>query len=333
MIYFVSSKNIAALKRTLGQEKKPTWFELLPQIPAEESGAGNQIYLDITGLTPAEQKKAIGLLKKSGSFWGIIDPKGAAEDPASFFFDGAGDYIGPALVKKGLNKKRFATAFSWTEEKASAGSVSKGANGTEVAGNKKNIKLPGGKFEGWKSIRAGSTGSFFFLFVSISGKTNLRSQIGEASFNIVKNRLRDVLQHNLWEADALLWMETEGNCLFLVPPRAANGKTVIEAVLKMILNCRLIGMEDLGLSFPVEFTFALHFGQTAFQAPGKTGAVISDSVNYIFHLGTKRAETGRLTISEDVPEEVFPDGLKDFFRNTGVFEGIPIRHSRRFIYE
>jgi hypothetical protein len=92
-------------------------------------------------------------------------------------------------------------------------------------------------------------------------------------------------------------------------------------------------MEKLGLTNPVEFTFALHYGQTTFQAPGKTGAVISESVNYIFHLGIKRANPGRLTISKDMPEEVLPDGLRDFFMDVEEFEGISIRHSRRFIYK
>jgi len=101
----------------------------------------------------------------------------------------------------------------------------------------------------------------------------------------------------------------------------------------MILNSRIIGIDDLGLSIPIEFTFALHYGQTAFQAPGKTGSVISESVNYIFHLGMKKAEPGRLTISGDVPEETFPEGLKNLFSNAGVFEGIPVHHSKRFVYE
>jgi hypothetical protein len=50
-------------------------------------------------------------------------------------------------------------------------------------------------------------------------------------------------------------------------------------------------------------------------------------------LGTKKAEPGRLTISDDVPEEALPNGLKDLFMPAGVFEGIDISHSKRFIYK
>ena len=126
-------------------------------------------------------------------------------------------------------------------------------------------------------------------------------------------------------------METEENSLFLIPPRAPNARAAVEASLKMILNSRLISLEKLGLSFTLDFTFAMHYGKTAFRAPGKTGTVVSEPVNYIFHLGTKRAEAGRLTLSDEVPEGALPEGLADLFSPAGVFEEIPLRHSRRFI--
>ena len=364
MIYIISSKNAAALKRSLGPAKN-TWVELLPQIPrnlkiprnpeitsnlkiprnlkipAERKlKAGDQVYLDISGLSPAELKKALGPLLKRGDFCGIIDPKGTAKDPALFFFMGASDYIGPALVKKGLNKRRFTAALAWALEKKSPEETGAAAVKTgdavcepdeEAPKKKKSQKLLAGKFEGWQSVRSGTTGYFLFLFVSLSAKSNIRSLAGEAAFNTVKNRLRDILQQRLAEADALLWMDTEGSSIFLVPPVTANGRSVIEAVLKIILNSRLIGMEKLDLPAPVEFTFALHYGKTTFQTRGKTGTVISEPVNYIFHLGLKKAEPGRLTVSDEVPDEVFPAGLKDFFSPAGVFEGIPICHSRRFV--
>ena len=326
MIYIVSSKKAAAL----GLGQKNAWVTLLPQIrKGELFQADDQVYLDISGLTPAMLKKIIEVLNKNTAFWGVIDPKGAADDPASFFFSGASDYIGSALVKKGLSKKRFEAAFLWAQSRKSAGSVAV----AKEEGKRKSQKLPAGKFEGWKSIRTGTSGSFLFLFVSVLGKSNIRTMVGEAAFVTLKNQLRDLLQQSFKEADALLWMETEGNCLFLVPPRAANGKAAVETALKMILNSRLLGVEKLGLTIPVDFTFALHYGQTAFQAPGKTGAVISESVNYIFHLGMKRAEAGRLTMSDDVPGEVIPEGLKDMFSPAGVFEGIPVRQSRRFVFK
>jgi hypothetical protein len=329
MIYIFTVQKEFVIRNSLGIDVNVNWLEVIQQLPAKhELKTGAQVYLDITNLDSAEIKKSITALKKITGFWGIVDPKGTAEDPALFFFEGASDYIGSVLSKKGLIKKRFETAFSWAVVKSDSGDKKTDVTGAE---DKKKSFLPTGKFPGWKSIRTGTSGSFFFLFVSISGKSNLRTMLGENGFNTIKNRLRDVLLDELWEADALLWMETEGNSLFLIPPRAINGRNTVEAVMKMLLNSQLISIEDLGLSIKIDFTFALHYGETIYQAPGKTGAVISETVNYIFHLGTKKAETGRLTISESIPDEAITDNLKDFFRDAGIFEKIPIRHSRRFI--
>jgi hypothetical protein len=90
------------------------------------------------------------------------------------------------------------------------------------------------------------------------------------------------------------------------------------------------GFENLGLSIPVHFTFALHYGKTVYHKPGTTGTVISDAVNFIFHVGTKRAEPGRLTVSGETPAGVIPEGLEDMFLKAGEFEGRSIVHSRRF---
>lgn len=357
MIYIFSSRKATSL----GLEDKSSWAVIIPlganknfsTIPQDfKILEEDMVYLDISGISAMELKKFITWTKKrfTGSSWGIIDPKGIASDPALFFFEGAGDYIGPALIKKGLVKKRFTLAGSFSLESKNADraanrKISPGpldsrlrdmratdskSSDLRAVDKRKNQKLPAGKFEGWKSIRAGTSLPFFFLFITLSGKTNLRSLVGESAFSTVKNRLREVLQQYLREAEALIWMETEENYLLLIPARGANGRAAAEAGLKLILNSRLICIEKLGLSIQAEFTLALHYGKTVYREPGRTGAVISESVNYIFHLGIKRAESGRLTISEDIPEEALPEGILDLFSPAGVFEGIPIRHSRRF---
>jgi hypothetical protein len=323
-VFLFSGKPVPAL---LGDKKTAAMIQVLPAAALGEHspGAGDISYVDISGLPEAELKKILTRLKKrcSHSAWGIIDPKGEAPDPAEFFFAGAADYIGPKAIKGGLTKKRFAAALAWRETQKSA---------AEEVQKEACRKLPGGKFGGWKSIRSGTRAFFFFLFVSFSGRTNLRSRLGEAAYSTVKNRLRDTLRQNLSDSQALLWMETESAYLFLLPPRASCGKAAVEASLRMILNSPLIGIEKLGLSVPAAFTFALHYGSTVYRAPGKTGTVVSDAVNYIFHLGAKHAEPGRLTISAEVSSEVIPESLEGLFVNAGNFEAIPIRHSRRFTY-
>jgi hypothetical protein len=180
-------------------------------------------------------------------------------------------------------------------------------------------------------MRTGTTAPFLFLFLSVSGNKELRSKVGDPVFKTAKDRLRDIFQQALSEANGLLWIETENNCLFLIPPRLPNARAAVEAGLKLILNSGLINIEKLMFPFQVGFTLALHYGETVFRAPGKTGEIVSETVNYIFHLGAKKAEAGRLTISGNVPEQAIPEELLDLFSPAGVFEGIPIRHSKRFV--
>jgi hypothetical protein len=326
-IFLFSSRKTSPLKGEFAAAS----LQMLPlsALTKHRPEDGDISLLDISGLDAGELKKTCNRLKKAcaASPWGLVDPAGEAPDPAAFFFDGASDYIGPGLLKKGWDKKRMTAALSWRND-APPKSGDSAAPGTSE--NRGVRKFPGGKFEGWKSIRAGTSASFLFLYFSLSGENDLRAHLGEKAITVVQNRLRDVLQQNLQESQSLLWMESEFSSLFLVPPRALNAKAAVESSLRMIAGCRLIGIENLGLSIPVNFTFALHYGKTVFRAPGKTGTIVSDAINYIFHLGNKKAEPGRLTISADVSDEAIPEGLKDLFSPAGIYEELPIRHSRRF---
>jgi hypothetical protein len=298
-------------------------------------------YLDLSSFTAAEAKKALALLKRrcgdraadsnGRSAWGIIDPKDSA-DPAAFFFEGASDYLGSGLLKKGPDPRRLKRAASWRAESSPAAAKESPAAEEAEAFAGKAGKLPAGKFTGWNSCKAGTVSSFFFLYASLSGKTSLRSRLGEAAFKVLMGRLRNFLVPRFQDAKALLWMETENNCLFLIPPRAEFARAAEEAALKILMGSTFLAAENLGLTIPAEFTFALHYGKTAYRAPGKTGAVVSDAVNFIFHLGTKCAESGRLTCSDEIPADVLAPQLEDMFVNAGSFEGRNLRHSLRFVY-
>ena len=338
MIYLFSAKKASAL----GLPDKAAWIKIqtfassLKVSDLREIQESDEVYIDISNLSAAQIKSAITLLAKNraGIFVGIIDPKGAADDPAQFFFAGARDYIGSALVKKGLTQKRFADARKAQTRSSPAAALTVAVRSdTQTPTKRKSKKLPEGQFKGWKTMRAKTPVPFIFVFVSMTGKHNLRSKVGESIFAAAKTQLHGVLQRVFKEADALLWMEAEDHCLFLVPPCRHQAAAAVEACLKLISGIHLIGVEKLDFSFPIDFIIAMHYGETVFCAPGETGELISEAVNYIFHLGLKKAEAGRLIVSGDVPDDVIPQGLADIFVPAGVFKGIPIRQSRRFVFK
>jgi hypothetical protein len=336
-IYIFSLKKLTALGFDL-----PKTSGLAVLSPAEmdkhKPQYGDMSYLDISGYAgEGEIKKAAALLRRrcKDSAWGILDPRGESTDPAQFFFDGASDYLGPKLIKAGIDKKRVKTVLSWQDAAFDkTGPVRDSASSPKAKGVKRTARLPGGKFEGWHSLRAGTTAPFFFLYVSLTGvgKTNLRSRIGERNYKRLEDRLRNFLQQAFHEANAQLWMETETNCLLLIPPHVECIKTAIVVSLKILMNTSMIMVETLGCSTPAGFVFALHYGKTPYRAPGKTGTVVSDAVNFIFHLGSKCAEINRLTLSGELPGGALPSQLADIFIPAGSFEGRDLSHSRHFVY-
>jgi len=261
--------------------------------------------------------------------WGVVDPKGTVEDPAAAFFAGASDYVGPAAYRAGIGKARVKAALAFAGSRGGVPSAAD-AQPSQSSLGACPASAPQGEFDGWKAVRAGAVHPFCFLYVAASAQTNLKTRLGEAGYVAFRDRLRHQVQQGLAEADSLLWIETESSALYLVPPYAKNAAVATESCLRMLLGSPLLGYERLGLPFPIELTFAMHYGSAEFQPPGKTGTIVSDAVNFSYHLGVKRAEPGRLTISGEIAGLAVPRPLTDLFVPAGTFEGRPILHSRRF---
>ncbi|MDR2182045.1 MAG: hypothetical protein LBN92_05125 [Treponema sp.] len=334
MTIYIVSKKEAAVKAALPHKKGTIAPEYLAvaALGRHAPQADDLTYLDISGYTAADLKKAAALLKKrcKDAPWGIIDPKDSCKDPASWFFEGAADYMGSAALAN-ADSKRFRAAAGW---KLAADGRSGPAQKTGAAGVRQSfgqaIKLATTAFAGWNAVTSGSRVNVYLLYVSLQGKTSLQARFGEAAYSQLYKRFLAYLNRNLQDAEALLWMNTGKDCLFVIPPRESCANTAVISCLRMLLAAPLASVETLGLSMRVDFVFALHFGTITYLPPGKTGTVVSDAVNFIFHLGAKKAEPGRLTISGETPTVTIPAQLTDDFVNAGSFEGRDLVQSRQF---
>jgi class 3 adenylate cyclase len=327
---YVFSKKAAVLRAAFPQ--KDVEFPDPAALAKHSPGPEDLHYLDLSGFTAADEKKAAGQLKKccKNAPWGIIDPKGTVKDPAQWFFDGASDYIGPAALKEGLAAKRLGKAAAWRQAAGKTGE-SPAAKPDEKAA-KRRIKLPAGAFPAWKDIAAGENIQVFLLYASLRGKTGISTRLGEAAYEQFNRKLLAFLHGHFQSAEGLLWMETGKDCLFLVPPKAKCVEMAIVSCLRMLISAPQIAIETLNLSIPANFVFGLHYGSVTYRPPGKTGTVVSDAVNFIFHLGTKQAEPGRLTVSDEVPDPTISPRLEDLFVKAGEFEGRQLVHTRKFSY-
>jgi len=300
-------------------------------------------YYDMSNIPEAEIKKTLTQIKKicEETHWGILDRKGNIKDPAALFFEGACDYIGQTTIKdeKGIDIKRIKEAAQWQNKLIAKTMIADLAKESDkiLKENtliKTGVKFPpSNTFPGWKQLTEEKPIPFYLLYCSLYGKTSIESRFEEKAAAQIHKRFSNLLTQNFSAGDCLLWMDSGKDCLFLIPPKQKNIEAIAEACIRMIISAPLITMETLAITIPVNFIFALHFGYVNYKPPGKTGTVVSDAVNAIFHLGSKKAEPSRLTITSDIPDGSIPKLLEDCFIPTGVYEGRNIWHSKKFIYE
>ena len=337
MVYIFSG-NEKTLKKAFPENAEFTDSPLSKHSPADK----DVTYFDVSGLAEAEIKKTLTQLKKScgNSPWGIIDPKGSVKDTAALFFEGACDYLGPALLKEsGVDAKRLKEVIAWRKKQSGAAgsSADGGAKSASADGKggfiKSGIKLPAASaFPGWEKMQIGKSMPFYLLYCSLQGKVALDSRLDDKTVAQIHKNFLSHLDENLQESDGLLWMNTGKDCLFLIPPRAKCVEEAIKASVGMVISAPQIVLETLALSIPSNIIFALHYGTLNYIQPGKTGTIVSDAVNFIFHLGAKKAEPGRLTISGDLPDVTVPENLQDLFMPAGEYEGRKIWQTKKFSY-
>jgi hypothetical protein len=313
--------------------KSPLDFFLNDVSAAWEAGAdeADLIYLDRSGLAKKDFDRLISRLSAAGPglAWGVLDPQGLVEDPAALFHQGACDYLGGESFHRGVDAHRWKRALAF-HGRAGGGS----ASGTEakpasLSVGSKRIEAP---FPGWHALRPGEEREFYFLYAAPSDAAFLKSKIGETRFQAFKERFQTLMSQLLAEAEAQAWIRNDTAVLFLVPPLRVRAAAAVTACLRALLCAPLIGYERFGLEVPLSLTFALHRGSSPYQPPGRTGTLVSDDVNFIHHLGQKRAQGERLTVTETAAEAIPPE-LADLFVPDGCFEERELRRSRLFLRE
>lgn len=245
-------------------------------------------------------------------FWGVVDRKGAISDPAALFFAGAADYLGPQLLRAPLHPSRLVAALDH------AGLVADAAETGEA----------GAPFPGWAELTRDEEVRVRFCYAALSNQGELRERIGEKRLDRLREDFASFLGPWSAECGGLVWIKDRAGCLVLFPPEDETMNPVL-AAFRLILDRAIIGYEVFHLEIPLSFHFAFHAGTTMWRPPGATGTVVSDDVNFIFHLGTKAAQDGTILVSGKATPSI-PDCLLDLFVPKGSFEGRAFSASKRF---
>jgi hypothetical protein len=251
-----------------------------------------------------------------GCSWGLVDRAGTIDDPAALFFMGAKDYIGPRLFRAGLSPERLERLLAYA---GAAADRRRGETAAEAA------EVP---FPGWNGLVEGDEIRVRFCYAAVGNQRELLERIGENRLNKLKEDFASFLETWAKECGGIEWIREKSGNLLLFPPRD-EGMNPILAAFRLLLDRALIGYEVFRLETPLTFRFAFHAGSTMWRPPGATGTVVSDDVNFIFHLGTKAAEDGAIQVSDEA-ERWVPACLRDLFSPAGDFEGRSLFSSKRF---
>ncbi len=166
------------------------------------------------------------------------------------------------------------------------------------------------------------------LFTEISIPAGWKKKSGSVHLNQLKETFQSVVEREVTACDGRLWIWNEYGGLVLFPYDGKSSEAVIPAI-KLMLNRVLISVEDFQLHRSLNLRAAMHLGTTKYKTRGKTGTIISDSINSIFHLGTKFTPLDDFDITE-VVYDVLPERVKKLFREAGSFEDRNIFRLRHF---
>jgi hypothetical protein len=258
-----------------------------------------------------ELAEKLGDLEDCG--WGVLDPGGVSQDPATYFFAGASDYVGPAAYKSGLSAARLDQALAY------AGLLGEEGDRDSSAGL---------SFPGWSALSEGDEIPVRFCYAAVGNQKSLLERIGDKRLNKLREDFAVYLEPWAKECGGIVWIKESAGCLVLFPP-VDEGMNPVLAAFRLLLDRALVGYEVFKLEVPLSFRFAFHSGHTQWRKPGATGSVVSEDVNFVFHLGMKAAGDGYI-LSSDEADGAIPDCLRDLFSAAGDFEGHSLKASRRF---
>ena len=270
------------------------------------------VYVDISAERNLSNLRGV-LSRNEDLLYGILDPKGEIEDPAMLFFEGASDYIGPGLLEKPLQTRRIKAVLEFRDFPE--------PDDEEVRrhlelGNR-TATLPHAPAN-WKQIKRGSEYSFAFMFAEIDMYWEWKLKSGRTHLDTVLKTFYDHVERIVSPLGGRFWMRTDLGGLILFPYTGDCSK-IIEEGFRLMMNAVLTSTEEYTYNTPITYRLALDIGRTVYRDVGQTGTIISDTVNFMFHLGQQYAQPDNFYLTGRAAAHI-PSGLTDFFITTDTFQ-------------
>lgn len=276
------------------------------------------VYLDASQFGNAQITRTLKESAENGAFGvGIIDETGVIDDPGSLFHLGAIDYLSPKTVQRGISGTRVQKVislyhFKLIPEKETAETVPE--SGWKLSG------------PSWKNVKSGQEYTFCFMFAEIDLIEEWKNKSGRAHLDEVKAAFQKHVQRFAAALSGRIWMWMDLGGLILFPFDGKRSDPILDGI-RLVLNKPIISAEEYSFHTAISYRLALHIGNTVYRSRGNTGTIVSDTVNFLFHLGQKFAQPGNFYLTEPVARFI-PEKLTSCFVSAGTFEDIPISRMR-----
>lgn len=297
--------------------------ELVRRSPAELDpsalpwGQDELVYLDLGSVPKRQRSEWLERLAAArGLRWAVIDRGRALDDPAALFRLGAVDYLGAEAREGVVDRARLDDIRAYAERLDN--------HGPKAARHRAHH----GGFPGWDALAEDKSYELCALYAGVWDADGLRTRLGELRFSRFKAAAAGIVNALVQEHGGLLWISDDQSFLALFPPELAS--QLVVSAMRILANMRLISYEQLRLEQEVGcLYFCLRRCELPWQKPGQTGTVVSDALNYMYHLGRKFTPPCSIDLVDELADSLDPR-LKTLFIDAGSFENRPIRRFHGF---
>ncbi|TVR03331.1 MAG: hypothetical protein EA403_07140 [Spirochaetaceae bacterium] len=284
------------------------------------NGTPSLVYVDLTGSNDAAAVVK-RLSRANGKPFCIIDARNSVEDPAGLFRSGAVDYVGRSVFVAGITVKRIDEVVSFVRNAYPEPAPGHDEPSRDGSRNEKRpasttrFKLSG---DTWDSVQLDREYTFAMLFAELDNVVDYEAKTSLGFTASLSEAFSRLVEREVAPYQGRLWMWRDYGGLVLFP---FNGKScpALVSCIRLVLNRPIENVQSFHLNTPLSFRLALHLGNTVYRHKGETGHIVSDSVNFIHHLGQKFTPPSAFTITSEV-HRLVPPGLADLFVPLGNFE-------------
>ncbi len=273
------------------------------------------VYIDVGGMDHLTVKRRLRRLRNERPYqFGIIDHHGRISDVAELFHSAAADYLGKPLLADGVSTARLRRVVEYEPAMPAAQS------GSHVPEHEEHQFIPSGS--DWSDVEDGRIYTFLMVYAGLDQAGDLHRKSSEAFLTTLRRSFSAMLEREFAEYAARVWMWKEDEGLLLMPFDGQTINAVVPA-LRLALNRTVINTEEFAQFGELSWRLALHLGNTTYRSSGRTGAIVSESVNFLFHLGSRFVEPGGLAVT-GVCHPLVPEGVRPLLNHRGLFESVHV---------